>query len=339
VDAELRDVAAVTRRRWLVRGLTVVVALVLGFLLLQVLSDINWSDVRDAISRLTAWQAVVLLMVVATRQVLTAVPLWLLVPGLGLRRALVNELSANVVATVSPAPSDLVLRIAMFRAWGVDAERGVTGLVMQSALFYLARLLAPVLGFALLFVALEETDPVHATAAVTSGVLALGLAVGLWLVTRSGESARWLGVLGARIARRVRPGWDAVSAWPERLVDFQGTVSGMLRGRAAAVEGTYLMVLATEAVLLVLALRFVGVPASDASLMLIAGALFVVYPLTGLPLLGLGVLDAALVSLIVASGGADPDAVVAGVIVWRVGVQLVPMAAGALTLASWRRHQ
>jgi hypothetical protein len=324
-------------RRWLRRLLLWGVVAAFVGLLVRLLSGITWSDVGDAIAKLAIWQILVLLVVVGFRAVLTAVPLRLLVPELGLVRALINDLSANLVATVSPAPSDLVLRIAMFRGWGIDPARGVTGLVLQSLLFYVARLWAPVLGFFLLLAALDTVDPVYAWAALTSGLLALGLMGALWIASRSQASARWLGALGARIVRRVRRRSAQVDDWPDRAAAFQVEAGGLLRKSAPIIGIDYAVLLLVEGLLLLLALRFVGVDPATAGAVLIVASFLCVYPLTGLPLLGLGVLDAALVALIASGSSADPDLLVAGVIVWRVAFQLVPLSLGAITLTQWRR--
>jgi hypothetical protein len=324
-------------RRWVRRLLLWGVVAALVALLVRLLAGITWSDVGEAIAKLAWWQITMLLLVVGVRAVLTAFPLRLLVPELGLARALINDLSANLVATVSPAPSDLVLRIAMFRGWGIEPSRGVTGLVLQSLLFYVARLWAPVVGFLLLLVAVESADPVYGWAALTSGLLALGLIVGLWFASRSERSARALAGLGARIVRRLRPSTSDVADWPDRAAAFQSEAGGLLRRRAPVIGLDYAVLLMVEALLLLLALRFVGVDSSTAGAVLIVAAFLCVYPLTGLPLLGLGVLDAALIALIASGSGADPDELVAGVIVWRVAFQLVPLALGALTLTQWRR--
>ena len=55
--------------------------------------------------------------------------------------------------------------------------------------------------------------------------------------------------------------------------------------------------------------------------------------------MALGVLDAGLVALISDNASADASSLVAGVIVWRVCVQLVPLVAGLFPLASLRRGE
>jgi uncharacterized membrane protein YbhN (UPF0104 family) len=63
----------------------------------------------------------------------------------------------------------------------------------------------------------------------------------------------------------------------------------------------------------------------------------VAYPLTGLPLMGAGVLDATYAALVSDHSALEATDLVAGLLVWRVAVQLVPVIVGLLTVVWWRR--
>jgi uncharacterized membrane protein YbhN (UPF0104 family) len=79
------------------------------------------------------------------------------------------------------------------------------------------------------------------------------------------------------------------------------------------------------------------VPADARSIVWILGAFLIAYPLTALPLAGLGVLDAALVVVFVDVAGVslEPE-IVAGFIVWRVITIGGPLLLGLLALWRWR---
>jgi putative heme transporter len=91
--------------------------------------------------------------------------------------------------------------------------------------------------------------------------------------------------------------------------------------------------LTAEGMLLVVSLRFVGV---SVPILAVLAILFVSYPLTALPLSGLGVLDAAISVVLVDDEGADPTAVVAGLVIWRVALLVVPLLLSGLCLLLWR---
>ncbi|MCY4728179.1 hypothetical protein NYO98_18010 [Nocardioides sp. STR2] len=115
------------RRRppWLRPVVVVVIVLVCGWLASTFLGAIDWSSVAEALGRLTAWEVLALVAVLLVRQTLNALPLALFIDGLGAARALLSDLVASVTAVVAPPPGDMVVRVAMFRGWGIEASRGL----------------------------------------------------------------------------------------------------------------------------------------------------------------------------------------------------------------------
>lgn len=93
-----------------------------------------------------------------------------------------------------------------------------------------------------------------------------------------------------------------------------------------------------DALVLLVALRASGVPASALSVVDVLGPFLLAYPLTLLPLFGLGVLDAVLLGAwVTVAGVAHEPAVVAALVVWRVVTILGTLALGLPVLAWWRR--
>jgi hypothetical protein len=300
-----------------------------------VLRRVDWGSVGAALALLSWWQVVVLLGLVAVRQMLSSAPLGLFTAGLGLRRAVANDLVGVLVATVTPAPADIVARAAMFRAWKVDVGRGLAGLVLNSVLFYAVRLGAPVVGAVLMLWTVGDETAVGWTAAV-SGLVSVLIVVGLAIVFRGSSSAAALGRWGGRLAQRVRSGWPGPAELERRLVEFHGNVADRWERFWAWASGSLALMVLVEAGILVAALRFVGVPPAEAPTFVVVAAYLSVYLLTATPFLGLGVLDAALVALIADRSPAAPSALVAGVIIWRVCFQLVPLIAGLVPLVVLR---
>lgn len=296
---------------------------------------IDWGTVGHALSLLTAWQIAVLLLFVVARQVVSAFPLSLFVPGLGLGGALANDLGGTTVAVVTPPPADIVVRMAMFRTWGVDVSRGLAGLILNSLFYYVARLAAPVLGFLLAWFWLGF-DPALAWPALTGGGVALAIAVVLALSMRSSGTAAAAGRLAGRLLRKVRKSAPGPEDLERRFVEFYENVSDRLYKTWPAAGLSMVLLLALEASILVLSLRFVGVPPDLATAVLIASSFLGLYPLTALPFMGLGVMDATVITFIAHRSPASASELVAGLIVWRVCVQLVPMVFGAGALGWWR---
>jgi uncharacterized membrane protein YbhN (UPF0104 family) len=98
-----------------------------------------------------------------------------------------------------------------------------------------------------------------------------------------------------------------------------------------------LLLVAVESGVLVLCLAFVGVELNGPTVLLMVCSFMVAYPLTGLPLMGAGVLDATYAAFVSDHSALEATDLVAGLLVWRVAVQLVPVVVGLLTVAWWRR--
>lgn len=330
-----QSLRSLRRRALLVGALRIGLTLVALWWFSRVVRRVNWSAVWDAVTGLAPVQVLALLCVVALRQCLNAGPLAVFVPSLGLRRAVSNDLSANLVATVAPPPGDVVLRIAMLRSWGIPSAEAIAGISLNTLTYYVARFGAPVLGLGLAAVA-GQAEPAYVWTAVSSGAVSLVVVAGLVIASRgerpAARAAGWVGHQLRRVTPRVDP-----AAWSTRATEFVRQAGDVLRrgwGRAMACQVGLVL---SEALLLVLSLRFAGVPALVAPTVTIVVALLVSYPLTALPFGGVGVLDAAVIAILGLEQGPFETKAVAGLVVFRVCWMLVPLALGTVTVTRWRR--
>lgn len=327
----------VHRRRWvyLVRpALLVAVSLLAGRVLVSLVGSVDWGAVSSALSRLSWTSVPVLAALLLAREAFNSIPLAVFVPGLGLRRAFQNDLAAHLVGTVAPPPGDIVIRISMFRSWGISAGEGLPGVTLNSLTFYVIRFGVPVAGLLLLLG--EDLAATQTWLAVGSFLIAVTVVAGLVLVSRGEALARRTGLLAGRMATRVRREIDP-EAWADTVADFRDQMSSRLvRGLAPSLTALAAMVV-TDGLILLLALRLVGVGAGQLSTVLVLGTFLVAYPLTALPLAGLGVLDAALlVALTEVAGPAAEPEIVAALVVWRVVTLVGTLALGAAALARWK---
>jgi uncharacterized membrane protein YbhN (UPF0104 family) len=325
-------------RRWwpFVRPVVLLaVGVVVLMLVVRFVGAIDWSAVADSLSQLNAVEVVALVLALLLRQTLNAVPLSQFVPGLRLGRSMQNDLTANLVGTMAPPPADVVLRVSMFRSWGLDPVDGMAGVTLNMLAFYSVRFLVPVLG--LLVLAGYGIETGQLLGALGSLCIALGILVGLLLVVRGDGLATLVGRTAGRVVRRFRSSVQP-EAWAEAVVGFRGRMAGNVRaGLARSMLALVCMVLA-DALVLTLALRFVGLGADQVSVPQVVGTFLVAYPLTLMPLAGFGVLDAALLAAFVEIAGvvAEPQ-VVAGLVVWRSVTILGPLLLGLGCLLWWRR--
>ena len=322
------------RRRALRWAITIVVGVFAWFAVQRLIGRIDWPAVGAAFGDMPGWAFAPLLAFLLLRQLLNSVPLTYYVPGLGLRRSFLNDTTANLAATIAPSPSDIALRVAMFRSWGLDPVAGMTGATLNTAKFYAIRFVAPLIGLAL--VGAGEAGARRWATALACGAVAVVLLVGLVLLLRSDATAARIGRLAARLVRRVRRDVDE-QVWADYLVGLRETTADSLRrGLLPSMVALVGMVLADATILLV-AVRALGVPAADLPLLEVWGALLLLYPLTVLPLVGLGVLDALLVGALVGVGGELYEAdLVAAVIVGRATTILGTLLLGLVSLGWWR---
>ncbi|MDR7311304.1 uncharacterized membrane protein YbhN (UPF0104 family) [Nocardioides luteus] len=324
------------RRAWIVRGVLLVVALLATVTIVRLVGRIDWGAAWDSLTHLSWWHPVVLLAVVLARQVLLAMPLSFFIRGVTFYRATVNDLGAALTSLIAPPPSDMALRVAMFRSWGVSAATGLAGTVMNSVTFYIARFAAPLFGFVLL-IAVGEAPSLR-WLELLSIALAAAILVAVLLVVRSDPLARTVGTRSGVVARRFRRSVDP-ERWADACQRFRADVAERFRRGFPLAVLSQVGMMAVDLVALALCLRFVGVSASEVSIAWIAIAYLFAFPFTVFPMWGIGIVDALVLAALVEAGGLDVEAAaVAGLMVWRVFTVAVPVLLGAVAVAVWRRE-
>jgi len=314
----------------------VALSLAVGWIIVGLVGRVDWGQVAAALGRLQWWAVVPLGFGLLARQSFNAVPLTQFVPGLRFGRSLQNDVTANLIGTIAPPPGDVVLRVAMFKSWGIDPVDGMAGVTLNMLTFYVVRFIAPAIG--LIVLAVEGLERGQVVAAVTSALIAVAVLVALVLISRGDAFAAWIGRASGRVARRFRSSVEP-DRWSDAVVEFRGRMSHTLvRGLPKALGALVLMVL-TDSCIVLMSLRLVGVGADQVPAVVVVGAFLLAYPLTLMPLAGMGVLDAALIAAYTDVAGLEWEAeILAGLVVWRVVTVLGPLALGALSLLLWRRN-
>lgn len=314
----------------------VALSVIAGYLVVELAGQVDWQQVAHAFTKFSWWQIAILIVLVAIRQVFNALPLATFVPGLGVMRSLDNDLAANVIGTITPPPGDMVIRVAMFNSWNINPIDGMAGVTMNMLNFYAVRLLCPVIGLAVFVGAGIEA---HRTVwALLCALGAVALLLILAMVLRAEDWADRLGRSAAASARRFKATADP-DKWSAAVTDFRARMATGFVQRSAKSVASLIAMVAVDAVVLLLALRFVGISSSSVGGLLVIGTFFMAYPLTTMPLFGFGILDAVLVSTYVESAGEawEPE-IIAAVAVWRALTILGPLLVGAVTVFLWRRR-
>ncbi|HSS68834.1 MAG TPA: hypothetical protein VLK34_09810, partial [Nocardioidaceae bacterium] len=219
-------------------------------------------------------------------------------------------------------------------SWGIEASRAIAGTLMNMIAFYMMRFSVPILGFLILLPV--RYDSAYAVSAAI-GVAVGGSIVGIvFLGLRSEQFAEKTGRVSGRLASKVKKSIDP-DHWAAATVQFRNSMKETFAaGFPKSAIGLVALVV-SDATILLLSLRFVGVSASEMPAIELYAAFLCAYPLTLFPLMGLGIFDAVLLAAVVDIGGLQTEpAAVAALLVWRAITLAGPIALGAVSLALWK---
>jgi putative heme transporter len=329
-----------SRRRLVVRALLaigVVAAIYFGLLPRQV-------DVAEvgATLRAMTWLELATLLAAAVWNLLSyMLPQLAALPGLTLRQAVLESHSSTAVGNLLPAGQAVGLGVTyrFYSSYGFG--RGPIGLslLVQGVWNNFVKLGMPIVALGLLVASGDAAGELGLPAVVglVLFVLALaGFAFGLSAERRAARLGRALADGVAALRRLVRrPGRPD---WEHGAVAFRTQAIALLRERWHWLTLTTVVSHISLFLVLLLALRHVGVSEEEVSWVEALAAFALVRLLSAFPITpgGLGVVELGLAAALVLAGG-DEAPVVAAVLVFRVLTLLLPIPIGALTWYLWRR--
>jgi uncharacterized membrane protein YbhN (UPF0104 family) len=302
------------------------------------LSDV-WSSVRSMTWTQMAVLGLAAVWNLATYQFVVVSTM----PGLTFPQATVSTETTTAVSNtvVGGAAISLGLTYAMNSSWGFSRSRTSVSLLVSGLFNNFAKLGLPVLALALL--AFQSQPSAARVTAGLAGVAGLVAAViGLWLLLRSRESAARLGRGMGRVATAVlRPfGRPPVHGWDLATTKFRDRTALLLHARWHWITLATLVSHLSLFLVLLLALRFVGVDSSQVSWAEALAVFAFARLLTAIPFTpgGLGVVEFALITGLAAAGG--PRAMVAAaVLIFRALTYVLPIPIGLVTYVIWQRNR
>lgn len=320
-------VAAAPGRRTLLQhgwrlALVVTVAGVGWWAAVHGVAGVGWAQVRPLLALVTPGRLIELAGIWLGGLAIYACVLAAALPGLGVRRGLVLNLSGSAVANSVPLGGAVATAVnwRMVRAWGHSDRSFVAFCVLTNGLDVMTKLLLP------------------AVAVSTLVVLSMHVPSWLWLATGAGAVGAALlaaiPLLGGRPAGAVAgasPRW-----WGRALRHVSGTAvqvrhlvsrgwAGMLPASAAYV--------AAQVLLLWACLATVGLHPL-LGVVLVAAAVERLGTLVPITPGGAGVAEIGTVAWLVASG-LDPASVVAGVLLYRTFLVVMEIPVGGVLLGGW----
>jgi uncharacterized membrane protein YbhN (UPF0104 family) len=332
--------ARLSKRQVLGGGAGIAVVVATFVFILPRIAD--YRDVWDVVRGLS-WTDLGLLAAAVALNLVTFAPPWMAaLPGLRFRQAFVVTQASTASTYVAPAgvAVGMALSFAMLRAWGFAAAPVSLAVAVTGVWNQLAMLAFPAIGLGLL--ALSGTphaalDTVAFIGLAVFVVVVGGFAAGLSsprLARRLGDVAARATSWGRRLLRRKPVAWDG-----EDFVRFRNRTNALLKRRWHVLTLATLAGHLTVYLVLLVALRVLGVSADEVSAVETFAAWSLVRLLGSIPITpgGLGVVELGLTTALVGFGGAHAE-VVAAVLVYRVLTVVPTLLIGLLAGATWRRH-
>ena len=264
-------------------------------------------------------------------------------PGLTLRQAFVSTQATTAVSNtvLGGAAIALGLTYAMNSSWGFSRSRTSVALLVSGLWNNFAKLGLPVLALALL--ALRASPSAGRISAGLAGLVALVVAVLLLgMLLRSRAGAERIGATAGRIASALRRpfGRGPVTGWDRATTKFRARTALLLKARWPWITLATVVSHLSLFLVLLLALRFVGVDAGQVSTVEALAVFAFARLLTAVPFTpgGLGVIELALITGLAAAGG--PRALVAAaVLVYRTLTYVLPIPIGIGSYLFWRHNR
>jgi len=283
------------------------------------IAGVMWSDVLGVVDAFSPWRIGLLAAVWLGGLAIYSLVLSAALPGLGLRRALLLNLTGSAVANVVPLGGAVAtgLNWRMTRLWGHSDEAFVTYCVLTNALDVATKLSLPLVALGVL---LAVSAPVPASVWGVAGACVVALLVMGGIHQMSGRAPR-----RSRVRRR-----DVVL---HRLSESATRVKSLLARRWPRLVPASAGYIAAQVLLLVLSLRAVGLHVAF-STVLMAAAIERLGTLVPLTPGGAGVAELGTVAWLIAMG-LDPVGSVAGVLLYRVFLVLMEIPVGGVLLGVW----
>jgi putative heme transporter len=264
-------------------------------------------------------------------------------PGLSLRQAALESHTSTAVGNLLPAGQAVALGVTyrFYSSYGFGRSAIMLSLLVQGIWNNFIKLGMPVVALGLLVLTRRAVGVLAPVALVGLAVLAVALTG--FALSLSSEQRAWR--VGAALAALAAPprrlaGLAARPPWPEAAVRLRALVISLLGPRWHWLTLATLVSHLSLFLVLLLALRHVGVADSQVSWVEALAAFALVRLLAAVPITpgGLGVVELGLAAALVLAGGAKAQ-VVAAVLVFRVLTFLLPIPIGAVTYWLWRRAE
>jgi uncharacterized protein (TIRG00374 family) len=328
-------------RAKMVARITLALALIV-VIFWYLLRDISLADVWAAIAAMT-WIELVGLAAIAAWNLVTYAFVWMTVtPGLRFGRAMVMTQATTAITNTVPAGSAIGIGMTygMLHSWGLSRGRTTIAVLVSGVWNSFAKLAIPVLALAL--VALQGNASAARITAAALGIGGLVAAIVVFaLMLRSEHMAERVGVTAGRVASRLlalirRP---PAQGWEIATVKFRNRTVDLLEHRWFPITAATVVSHLSLYLVLLVCLRDVGISDAEVGWAEVLAVFAFARLATAVPITpgGAGVVEAVLITGLVAAGGAKAE-VVAAVLLYRALTWGLPVLVGVGCLLWWRKQ-
>lgn len=266
-------------------------------------------------------------------------------PGLRLREAAVVNQASTAVSNTLPGGGviGVGVSVAMLSSWGFTIGSIGRSAVVTGIWNNFVKLGMPVLALALL--ALDGGVTPARVLAAAIGILVLVSAIVLFgLLLRSDRLARAIGRGVGAVANWFRGlvRKEAIEGWDKRSSDFRTDTIGLLRHRWLRLTVATLLSHISLYLVLLVALRHVGVSQEELSWIAVLAAFAFVRLISALPLTpgGVGVVELGYAAVLtIGLDDITSAQVVAAILVFRAVTYLLPIPLGLISYVIWRLNK
>ncbi len=273
------------------------------------------------------------------------------IPGLGLWQAAVCNQTTTSVADTIPGGGYIAVGVgyAIYRSWGFSNAAIALSVALTGIWNIFLKLGLPLIALAALAITGNANGALVAASLIGMAVLA-GAVVLFALVLWKKEMARRIGAAFGRAASAVRRlvRKPPVEDWGEAAVRFRRQTIDLVAKRWVALTATTIVSHLALYVVLLLALRHVGVSEQEVSWAQVLGVYAFGRLLTAVPLTpgGLGFVELSYIGGLILAGRAHADVpsdvfhaqVAAAVLVFRVLTYAIQIPLGGFTYLIWRAN-
>lgn len=326
-------------------GFAVLAVAIAGVVLFNIFEDLDFEEIRKAIDRLSdaEWLALAFgwLIWIGTQGLQTAS----LVHHLPARRGVLAYLGPSAVSSLIPGPSDLPVRYSMYQSWGVGPNEAATAVAASGIFSVGSQLMLPAIAGVLIFLAdipLEGFGAIIVGTTLALAVIIVFAAFVLGSAERTAKAGQILEPIwrwGARVLRRPVPDDRHLD---EMLSTQRATSLDYISDKWVLTSGATVLTIFGKCSLLVMSLRFVGIPEDDLGWAAIFAVFALVAGLTMIPITpgAAGVAEVGLVGMLTPLAGSEwVNEVAAGVLIYRMLTWLLLIPTGFGALLAWRIRQ